>query len=67
MLSNGKTIGIESINKVSVDINGKIWIDAVMIDSQPYSLKEVFISPTSRTEVTINADHIIAAFEIADT
>jgi hypothetical protein len=74
MLSNGTTIAISGIKSLHLDASGGIWIDVYMLD---YSVDDLYVrtkelfyiwtSPTSRVEATINAAHVIAAFEIADT
>ena len=35
--------------------------------SQGYMKLDILLSPTERTEVTINAAHVVAAFELADS
>ena len=70
LLVSGDVLAISSITNVSVDANNNLWIDALMceqginIDCDWY---RVLKSPNSRLAISVNASHIIAAFELADT
>lgn len=69
MLTNGKIMHIESINSVSIDASGDIWVDATMHYGKDFWNESMncFTSPTSRKDVSINLRHVMAAFELADT
>lgn len=70
LMVTGDVIGIENIWKVTQDANGSLWLDATLL---PGSFGEelqghrLFTSPTSRTSVSINTAHVVAAFELANT
>ncbi len=71
MLSTGVTLLIECINKVSQAADGSIWLDVELREEPDHLGRDLpgvqFASPTSRTEATVNAAHVVAAFELADT
>lgn len=71
ILSNNSLLCISHINNVVRGADGSIWIDAEMLTEAPYVAKHsrctVDVAPTSRTSVSINAAHVVAAFELADT
>lgn len=69
LLSTGHTLYIERISNIVVAIDGNLWIDVVMKDGRPISDfgDKLLISPTSRTTASINAFHVVAAVELADT
>lgn len=70
-MTTGDLIAIEQITAVVQDASGNIWLDATLIEPKfsPGSVSgyKVLTSPTSRTSISINADHVVAAFELADT
>jgi hypothetical protein len=69
----GQIIALERIDNISQDANGTIWLDATMLDSRTNLFgmesfeSKIFVSPTERTQISINASHVVAAFELADT
>ncbi len=67
----GHVICISTINSVTQAADGTIWLDADLLTEKPgqfhKSLGNPILAPTSRTDVSINASHIVAAFELADT
>ena len=74
LMVSGITIGVERIEKLHRDAAGNIWLDVVLLDRLPshdavphLSLKTFFVAPTSRTTASINASHVMAVFELADT
>lgn len=70
MMVTGVTIGIEQIRNVRRDATGNIWFDVELLGKNPtYQMSQgtFFVAPTSRTTASINASHVMAAFELADT
>ncbi|MBF0401217.1 MAG: hypothetical protein HQL90_10665 [Magnetococcales bacterium] len=74
LMVSGITIGVERIEKLRRDAAGNIWLDVILLDrlmshmAVPYkSTKTFFVAPTSRTTASINASHVMAVFELADT
>jgi Mlc titration factor MtfA (ptsG expression regulator) len=55
-LSNGKQMEISHLCTVSEMPDGSIWLDVLVTDA-----------PCSRNWASINAAHVVAAYEIADT
>ena len=71
-LSDGSLLAITSITKFTQASDATIWVDAEMADASveiasDHWRRKLITSPTSRTRVSVNAAHIIAAFELADT
>ncbi len=64
MMSNGTTIGIQDIWKVWQAADGTLWLDVTLLSGD---YENVWVAPTSRTSASINASHVMAAFELADT
>lgn len=71
LMITGDVIAIENINALIRDASGNIWLDATMqltnSSMQQVNGHPIFTSPTSRTNISINAAHVVAAFELADT
>jgi len=68
LLATGRTLVIQHIDEVNMAADGSLWIDARMAGDPPLQGDLKWISaPTSRTNVSINVAHIVAAFEVADT
>jgi hypothetical protein len=74
LTTTGQVILIDTIEAIHEAKDGGIWLDVIL--SQPGSfwherLKEmklqIITAPTDRPTASINASHIVAAFEIADT
>jgi hypothetical protein len=68
---NNTIIGIQCIDEVYQAANGEIWLDVTLLDTNLLRTEsiaqEILIAPTSRTRASINASHIVAAFELEDT
>jgi hypothetical protein len=71
LMITGDVIAIESINRITKDASGNLWLDATLLDSllgrEDINGHKLFLAPTSRTTISINAFHVVAAFELADT
>jgi len=69
MTVTGIVIGIHCIHNVREASNGDIWLDVELMQNSSTQIPDtsIFFAPTERTKASINASHIIAAFEIADT
>lgn len=68
LLTTGHVVAINHINKVQQAADGSIWIDVEM-DIHPPSRDDlrIFGAPVDRPTATINAAHVVWAFELADT
>jgi hypothetical protein len=68
---NNTIIGIQCIDGVSQAADGSIWMDVTLLDTNLLRTdvlqQDIIIAPTSRTRASINASHIVAAFELEDT
>lgn len=74
LLTGGIMVAITHILRTRVTRDGTLWIDVEMMDGKdihgmmaipvPFT---VVGAPTSRTDASINAAHIIWAIELADT
>jgi hypothetical protein len=68
----GNILAISKINKITRDDTGNLWLDAEMLNYHVRGsveinvLSKILIAPTERTRVSINASHIVAAFELTD-
>jgi hypothetical protein len=63
---------IESITAIHRDANGEVWLDVKLQEGSNKPFGELpgttlVGAPTSRTDATIKASHVVAAFELADT
>lgn len=76
MMSDGSVITISEIVRVYVDVNGGIWIDAYMVDDdidinpaiKTDRQRHYFTAPApSRTMISLNATHIMAAFDMGES
>lgn len=69
MTTAGVVICITSITALHLAADGSIWLDVNLISDEVPSMSGMtaFCAPTSRTKASINASHIIAAFELTDT
>lgn len=69
MMTSGAIIGVESLDAVHVDCSGNLWFDVTLLgsNSTAYQVQNIFTAPTSRTMASINANHVMAVFELADT
>jgi hypothetical protein len=78
LLTTGVILAVESIDDLTQDVAGDLWIDVDLIPqetaydlgarvSKPYRAFPILGAPTSRTRATVRVAHIVAAFELADT
>lgn len=72
LMITGDIIAISSINNITKDASGNLWLDANFLLDSPLSMEDInghklLIAPTSRTTISINSSHVVAAFELADT
>lgn len=71
LMITGDVIAIESINSITKDASGNLWLDAILLDSllgvEDTNGHKLFLAPTSRTKISINSSHVVAEFELADT
>ena len=73
LMCDGTIIGIQAIEAINQAADGTIWLDVRLMDSSDGTtawldnFDKKFVAPTSRLEASINASHVMAAFEIADT
>lgn len=71
LMITGDVIAIESISSITKDASSNLWLNAILLDSrfgqEVVNGHKLFLSPTSRTKVSINSSHVVAAFELADT
>jgi hypothetical protein len=74
LTANRQAILIDHINRISQAADGGLWLDVQLLDSAggwEENLRQmglhIITAPTTRTSASVNAAHIVAAFEIADT
>ncbi|HZF51300.1 MAG TPA: hypothetical protein VE093_21730 [Polyangiaceae bacterium] len=71
LLTTGQVMAAQTIQKVSQAANGDIWIDVELCDHTPsqgdFGGARVIAAPTSRRTASVNASHIVAVVELADT
>ncbi len=70
MMTNGVTICIDQIDNVHQDASGTLWLDVQLLNKIPCDGKKrlFFVAPTNdRMTATINASHVMAAFELVDS
>jgi hypothetical protein len=71
LLVTGEVIGIHCIRSVIQAGDGSIWIDAEMFEEDEGGHeafgRKVRTAPTKRCAISINANQVVAAFELADT
>ncbi len=76
LVSTGAIICISCIRRISVALDGSLWLDVEMEEKEatlsllvhkPVASMPCIVSPTSRTTATINAASVVAAFELADS
>jgi ABC-type molybdate transport system ATPase subunit len=65
MMNNGQTIPINCIQTVHQAADGTIWLDVELLADQDEIV--YWQPPSSRLKASINASHVIAAFELWDT
>lgn len=66
MMSNGTVIGIHRILSVDQAADRSIWLTVELLSDTPGD-DRVFIAPTTRLTASINASHVVAAYELVDT
>lgn len=72
LMSTGHVLAVESITNVRMGADGSVWLDVWLIPDgwEPHrniAGAPLVTSPTNRTTASINAAHIVAAMELADT
>jgi hypothetical protein len=73
LLVTGQLVCIQHIDRIWRDKRDTMWLDVTLLKVAPKAATKLswpcpcFLAPTSRCDATINADHVIAAFELADT
>jgi hypothetical protein len=70
LMSDGTCIYIETILEVHQAADGSLWLDVLLSEVTPFAQEAYprhLTSPTSRTKASINAAHVMAVFETADT
>jgi hypothetical protein len=75
LLVTGQVLVIESIRDVRGTPEGNVWIDVTMHGKDSNHAFQEFkdlrwpwvYSPTGRTEASVNAAHVVAAFELMDS
>ena len=74
LMITGDVIAIECITSITQDATGNLWLNATLEtdDNSKGQVDNVaghklLLAPTSRASVSINASHVVAAFELADT
>jgi hypothetical protein len=72
LLVTGHTLAISCIDKIWQDASGNVWLDVTMLERDDRLRRcfpdlEILDSPTKRQIATVNASHVVAAFELADT
>lgn len=73
MLTTGQVLCISRIDDVKQAADGSIWLDVTMLPDN-FGSEHVYgrvmcpmVAPTHRLEASINAAHVVAAFELADS
>jgi len=73
LMSDGTIISIQAIEAINQASDGSIWLDVRLMDPSDGMagwLKNVdkkLVAPTDRLKASINASHVMAAFELANT
>jgi len=71
MMTNGTVIGIANIKSIIQDTAGELWLDVEMLANNDLvecrGKFKVFVAPTGRLTASIQARHIMAAFELCST
>jgi hypothetical protein len=69
----GDILAVRRINKITQDAAGRLWLDVRMAvyneakgvyDEDDPKAGRLLLAPTARTDATINAAHVVAAFEM---
>jgi len=72
LLDSGFILAIDSIDKITMDATGDLWIDITMdVDGKADCVKfgsfPILRVPTSRPNCSIRAKSVVLAMELADT
>ena len=70
MVSTGQIIVITHIEKIYQAQNGSVWIDVELARFSDYAITpddNWYFAPTTRVSATINANHIVAAFDLMES
>jgi hypothetical protein len=71
LLDTGVALAISHINRVHQSADNNIWLDVEMLTDVPFGAErlpmKMITAPTSRLTASVNAAHIVCAFELADT
>lgn len=73
LLVTGVVLGISHIERVVQAADGSLWLDVDMMENYAsVSIHKDFwssvvVAPTSRLRASVNAAHVVAAVELADT
>jgi hypothetical protein len=71
LLTTGQTLAIRSIRAITQDASGRLWLEVEMCPDPPslYGAQwpSLIYAPTSRCTASVAADHVVMAFELADT
>lgn len=70
LTDTGITVSIATILGVHQAADGQLWIDVELSDARSiweHPQLNILKAPTSRTQASIAVNHIVAAFELADT
>ena len=69
LLVTNQVVCIECIDSIWRDKRGTMWLDVTLLKNAPQAAIKLrwpcFLAPTSRLDATINADHVVAAFELS--
>ena len=71
LMVTNQMICIDRINRIWRDTRGTMWLDVTLLKTAPLAAMKLkwpypcFLAPTSRLDATINADHVVAAFELS--
>jgi hypothetical protein len=70
VLATGGVLEVERIEAVHQAADDSIWLDVRLQESSftsEVSGMPTLLAPSSRTTASVNAAHVVAAFELADT
>lgn len=77
LLVTGHTLHLQHIHEVRQAADGTIWLDVELADQVPYTARRLppyeragphdIVAPTSRLTASVNAAHVVLAYETADT
>lgn len=75
LMTNGTIVGIECCTDIRLAPDGSMWLDVRLLSKgqdiycleESWKGREILKAPTSRTDASINAAHVMAIVELADT